>query len=58
MGIESLSKILSHTSIRVTQIYAKVLDTKVAEDFDRLQSALNARLSIGEVHYREQIAAN
>jgi site-specific recombinase XerD len=58
MGIESLSKILSHTSIRVTQIYAKVLDTKVAEDFDRLESALNARLSIGEVHYREQIASN
>jgi len=30
--IESVSKMLGHTSIRTTQIYAKVLEHKLSED--------------------------
>jgi site-specific recombinase XerD len=50
LSIETLSKILSHTSIKVTQLYAKVVDSKVIEDFDKLNSALNTRVNRGEVH--------
>jgi site-specific recombinase XerD len=49
LSIETLSKILSHTSIKVTQIYAKVVDSKVIEDFDKLNITLNHRLNGGEV---------
>lgn len=35
--IESVSKMLGHTSIRTTQIYAKVIETKLSEDMGRLR---------------------
>jgi site-specific recombinase XerD len=34
--IESISKMMGHTSIRTTQIYARVTDDKISEDMDRL----------------------
>jgi len=34
--IETVSKILGHTSLKTTQIYAKVLDKKISEDMDLL----------------------
>lgn len=34
--IESISKIMGHTNIGSTQIYAKVTDDKISEDMDRL----------------------
>ncbi|GAA0882169.1 site-specific integrase [Sphingobacterium siyangense subsp. cladoniae] len=42
--IESVSKMLGHTSIRTTQIYAKVVESKLSEDMGRLQERLNATL--------------
>jgi site-specific recombinase XerD len=38
--IETVSKVLGHTSLKTTQIYAKVLDKKISEDMDMLQARL------------------
>lgn len=38
--IESVSKMLGHTSIKTTQHYAKISDNKVASDMERLKQAL------------------
>ncbi|KGO85401.1 integrase [Flavobacterium rivuli WB 3.3-2 = DSM 21788] len=38
--IESVSKMLGHTSIRTTQIYAKVVESKLSEDMGRLCARL------------------
>ena len=35
--IESVSKMLGHTSIRTTQIYAKVVEHKLSEDMQNLK---------------------
>ena len=41
--IETVSKILGHTSLKTTQIYAKILDQKISEDMDQLLCRLNQR---------------
>jgi site-specific recombinase XerD len=38
VGIENVSKMMGHTRITMTQHYAKVLDTNVMEDMDKLKS--------------------
>jgi site-specific recombinase XerD len=38
--IETVSAMLGHTSIKTTQIYAKVLEKKVSEDMDILKNRL------------------
>ena len=40
--IESISKMMRHTSIRTTQIYARVTDDKISEDMDRLIEKRNS----------------
>ena len=39
--IETVSKMLGHTKIATTQIYARVLDNKVSNDMNNLQQILN-----------------
>lgn len=41
--IESVSKMLGHASIRTTQIYAKVVESKLSEDMCRLREKLDAQ---------------
>ena len=41
--IESVSKMLGHTNIRTTQIYAKIIDTKLSKDMDIFANKLNNR---------------
>lgn len=38
--IESVSKMLGHTSIRTTQIYAKVVEHKLSEDMQNLRERM------------------
>ena len=44
--IESISKMMGHTSIRTTQIYAKVTDDKISEDMDRLIEKRNSMVQV------------
>lgn len=43
--IESVSKMLGHKSIKITQIYAKILDRKVSEDMQLLRNKFIAQPS-------------
>jgi site-specific recombinase XerD len=40
--IESVSKMLGHSDIRTTQIYAKVVEIKISEDMAKLQNKLQS----------------
>lgn len=41
--IESVAKMMGHTSIKTTQIYAKVMDHKISSDMQQLQSKLTEK---------------
>jgi site-specific recombinase XerD len=41
--IETVSKMLGHTSIRTTQIYAKVIESKVSRDMNSLKNILQRK---------------
>lgn len=38
--IETVSRMLSHTKLATTQIYAKVLDNKIADDMQKLKGKM------------------
>lgn len=46
MPIESVSKILGHTNITTTQIYAKVTNTKLENDISAFESKVSGRFTI------------
>lgn len=43
--IESVSKMLGHTSIRTTQIYAKVVEQKLSEDMRKLEQRMSSYIT-------------
>lgn len=43
--IETVSKILGHTKLATTQVYARVLDEKISEDMNGLETILDAKFS-------------
>jgi site-specific recombinase XerD len=38
--IETVSKMLGHTSLKTTQIYARILDSKISEDMEKVKLRL------------------
>ncbi|NDV64702.1 site-specific integrase [Bacteroides sp. 224] len=53
--IETVSRMMGHTSITTTQIYAKVTDTKVEEDMKRLKARTSDRKIM--LHEDEELRA-
>lgn len=45
VSIESVSKMLGHTNIRTTQIYAKVINQKSGSEMDALAGKLNVSMA-------------
>ncbi len=41
--IESVSKMLGHTKITTTQVYAKVIESKLSDDMQLLKQKLSAK---------------
>ncbi|PIY89313.1 MAG: integrase, partial [Nitrosopumilales archaeon CG_4_10_14_0_8_um_filter_34_8] len=41
--IETVSKLLGHTKIATTQIYARVINKKVSEDMNKLSEKLKVK---------------
>ena len=48
MSIESISKMLGHTKISTTQIYARIVDKTISDEMGKLAQTLNnTKFSIG-----------
>jgi len=53
--IETVSKMLGHTKLSTTQIYAKVVETKVSEDMGRLRDVLDSKKTQNDINSRENV---
>ena len=49
--IETVSKMLGHSSIRTTQIYSKVIDSKVSSDMAKLKDVINSTSQNQAINY-------
>ena len=48
VSIESISKMLGHTKISTTQIYARIVDKTISDEMDKLARTLNnTKFSMG-----------
>ena len=45
--IETVSRMLGHTNLVTTQIYAKVVDTKISQDMQKVKDKLSSNLKTG-----------
>ncbi|MEO1486391.1 MAG: site-specific integrase [Bacteroidota bacterium] len=52
--IETVSKMLGHTKLTTTQIYARVLERKVGEDMQHLIAKMETKRSTEEIQYLEK----
>ncbi|MEL6976138.1 MAG: tyrosine-type recombinase/integrase, partial [Bacteroidota bacterium] len=52
--IETVSKMLGHTKLTTTQIYARVLERKVGEDMKNLIAKMETKTSTEEIRYLEK----
>lgn len=52
--IETVSKLLGHTQIATTQIYARVIDNKISDDMKALKSLLGNKKNSGEQDGRNE----
>ena len=41
--METVSKMLGHSSLKMTQLYAKVIDTKISKDMDALANRIEGK---------------
>ena len=48
MPIETVSKLLGHTKIATTQIYARVIERKVSEDMQILRKKIEVNAGLKE----------
>ncbi len=53
--IESVSKMLGHTSLKTTQIYAKVIEKKIADDMLKLQERLLGKENPASQNHRNKV---
>ena len=47
--IETVSKMLGHTSLKTTQIYARIVDSKISDDMNQLKKKLSPEVCIEAV---------
>jgi len=53
--IETVSKLLGHTKLSTTQIYAKVIERKVSDDMSNLRKVLSGKQQQNDISSNKSI---